>query len=369
MFCCYCGKILNDDAKFCAYCGKVLPPAPKAPIQKMPSSHQTSPSPIQPKVLSVVNEKRTFTFIKDYWGLVTLGTIFLASLLITALVSPGYAIHMFRNVYIFEYLPFLFAILISWRAKGVDLSGWGLANLPGMFIVVTGSFWMGMILGALVACIFGLINGLFIRYLRLPSTIVTLVTGIFAAAICTWAAPDLNLEPIHEFDYRSNKIILLIILLICTILIYKLINNTLLMKEIDLRSEADNRNPIIFWAYPISALLSSIAAFIRIMGQMPPHYGFTTLLPIILLTLTFLFSCKSLECRKWIVFVTIAICIIKNCTYIWAGNFAEAVQVLFALIILFTPMLSSRRETFGYIDNIPGIDSIGLSMAIRDENK
>ena len=131
------------------------------------------------------------TFINSFLGIIVLA-FFMCGWPVTGIIlSPyfftaGTITNLLQQFFLYGAIAF--AVTLSVRAKGPDLSIGYVAGLSAMIIALLLTATDSLILGiavALVACaVIGLLNGALTTYLRIPAIILTLITGMIAYGIC-----------------------------------------------------------------------------------------------------------------------------------------------------------------------------------------
>lgn len=204
--CNQCGKEMPEDAVFCTNCGApamqgnvteaaVSPaqyaPAPPVygaqPVYGAPPAYAPAPYGMQPLYRPHNAGARNITFFNSFLGITLLGVLFIASLLTGVITVPIFfdprnLDNMFMNFCLLGAVAF--AVTVSTRAKGPDLSIGSLMGLTAMFIALNSTTFDSPVIAVLVAiaicAAIGLINGVLITCLRIPAVIVTLLTGVMA---------------------------------------------------------------------------------------------------------------------------------------------------------------------------------------------
>ncbi len=192
MYCTQCGKELPENTAFCTACGARMMPAvgaspthtpafipPQAPAYIEPASYAPVPLPM----------KSGLTFRNSGLGLVLIG-ILLIVVHIIAFSLPMFAninniINIFRQFAVLAAIGF--AVVLSMRAKGPDLSIGSVMGLSAIltasFGLSTGSIWAGLLIALIITAFIGLVNGVFSVYFRVPAVIITIITGALSYSI------------------------------------------------------------------------------------------------------------------------------------------------------------------------------------------
>jgi ribose transport system permease protein len=118
---------------------------------------------------------------------------------------------------------------------GIDLSVGSLVAVSGTYcaavIMMTGSFWMGMLVGVLISAFLGLVNGAIISYTTIPPFIVTLAMMQSARGLAYLYSQGKPIRLPNEFGAYGNGaflgvipypiIIMLIAMVLLSVLLYR----------------------------------------------------------------------------------------------------------------------------------------------------
>ena len=194
----------------------------------------------------------------------TLGLILLAVFFLAAIGTAGSNVRDSLGNMTFC-LPISLAVLLSWRAGSIDLSVWGVASLPSIFLFLSGSPILSLGLGILSAAVIGLINGIIIRTRRLPAGLLLLTSGcfIYGLYILTMRISDYKKysDGIEEgyVLFVTKEPIFIVVSFLSALGVFFLIYFTKLGIRFDDRKDEDKRSLSMIWAYSISASLAALA--------------------------------------------------------------------------------------------------------------
>lgn len=268
IYCTQCGKELPENGEFCTACGTKATPA----VSKAPNE---TPECVLPRLTA----KSSATFRNSGLGLVLTGVVLIA-VHILALSTPMFAhymnlVNLFRQFAVSAAIGF--AVVLSMRAKGPDLS---LGSVMGLSAVLTasiglsfGSIWIGLLAALAVSAVIGLVNGVFTVYFRVPAVIITIITGAVAYSISLLIAqgsPIMGPFPTLD-DIPSAALLLLIITLAIAFLL-------VLFTPLGLPKHKRDKNirPVSFMlAYVASSVIAVFAGFFMVLrvGAALPTLG------------------------------------------------------------------------------------------------
>lgn len=216
-----CGHTANDDDAFCLMCGtpissvlavnklettETIKPENQAVVDaKVPTASHPDmqsikmPAPPEPDTLAVEVSmpepaaavmqqpiKNNFTFLNTGIGII-----------ITAFMLAAAVFLVTQNLYMFEldaalnqfgiFALLSIAVVLTVRAKGPDLSIGAVLLMAPVFMAVlflsTESLLVSILLTVGVCGVFGLLNGVLITFLKIPSIILTLLTGLIVKGV------------------------------------------------------------------------------------------------------------------------------------------------------------------------------------------
>lgn len=174
-YCIRCGKVLPEDTVFCTGCGAKATPATDAAAP----SYAPPPMPA----------KSGITFRNTGLGFI-LPAVMLIFLFYMGLTDP-----LFSSVWHFKYVvrpavPYIlvaFAVVLSSRAKGPDLSLGAILGLSGIIVglvMQSGGSWLaGLLLAIAAAAVVGAVNGVINGLIRVRSAVPT----VLISAAVTWS--------------------------------------------------------------------------------------------------------------------------------------------------------------------------------------
>lgn len=275
-YCKKCGKELNENVQFCSACG--------API--LADSTDTLNDQ------TVQNRSRN-DFVSNYLGFIITAFVFLVVLILAMTgESFGSSVNM-NNLFVrFIMLSSIsFAVVLSTRAKGPDLSIGAVLALSSVIIAQTmqdsDSWVMGLILALVVCGIIGLINGVITVFVRIPAVITTLVMSAIVRACCyaisdaSQIVVDLNIRALNAGFF---------ILIITFIIAFLLILLTKLGVPLHQRnSKSASKSKVTFvLAYVASSV---IAVFVGMLMMLRLSSGIPTIGNGYEIFILFVFAC------------------------------------------------------------------------------
>ncbi len=133
--------------------------------------------------------EKTYTFRNTYLGAGLMGAA-----LIVVLIAGFFTLGFYEGQNMLNILfactslfAVAFATALTSRAKGPDMSIGAMIAISSVIIALvtnaTGSWVLGLLIAVAVCAVLGAINGALIVFLKIPSVILTLVTGMAASAL------------------------------------------------------------------------------------------------------------------------------------------------------------------------------------------
>lgn len=244
------------------------PMAPPVPLAEMrpPMAPAYAPPYAPPVYERQPQRNRQINFVNSFLTIVLLGSLLSAAFSLGIIGNP--ALITLRSLEsiakIFSlYAMIAMAVTLSMRAKGLDLSIPSLMTLSAILLVLYDMYYHSpaiTIFATLGTCaVIGLINGVLINYVNIPSLIVTLLAGIAVRGASSWLTNGQALVMERGFlttltQNGLNKLALVALALIIAflmILVSKL--GTPLLKR-------EKKNPISYmFAYMGSAVIAGLA--------------------------------------------------------------------------------------------------------------
>ena len=181
MFCRNCGNQISENDTFCVNCGTpVKPPmqAPAAqPVYQPPVQAPSQAPPVYSQPSSAELQDRGI--YGRFGGLFIFGVLIITLFAIGAVSSEYFLVpvnmtNIFRQLLIM--LPAAFAVGLSIKAKGIDLSFPAMASLTMGIIMSSGNLGTGIVISVFACIAIGVINALGIHFLKLPGILVTIIT-------------------------------------------------------------------------------------------------------------------------------------------------------------------------------------------------
>lgn len=175
-YCIQCGKELTQDTAFCTGCGAEAPQS----ALSTPAADNTPPAPANTGV----------TFRNSGIGLLLTGVLLIAVHILAFASSPMF-LHFSNIANLLRQFAVAaaigFAVVLSMRAKGPDLSVGSVMGLSAVIVssigLSSGSVWIGLLAALAVSIVIGSINGIFSVYFRVPAVIITIITSALAYSI------------------------------------------------------------------------------------------------------------------------------------------------------------------------------------------
>lgn len=195
MYCNKCGYKLDNADEFCRKCGNAVsspakddqPPVQQqddqTPVQASGYEATVQQSPVYQAPMQQASGYRTPAVTsRDFWGrfggIIVYGSLILLVLIIGAATSSGHFLSSINSGTIVRrivmLLPIGFAVGLTVKHKGVDLSIPAMVSLSFAICCMTDNFAMGILLSFVVCILIGAINAVCIHYLKLPGMLVTL---------------------------------------------------------------------------------------------------------------------------------------------------------------------------------------------------
>ena len=225
MYCKNCGHEVSETDIFCVNCGTPVtkpaappvqpaqPPVQQAapaappPIQPTVSQNQTPPPPMaapgqapaasgQPAAVADKGVYGRFGGLMIYGGLII-------ALLIAGAISSGMYLSgiNIKNIMIqlLTLLPLAFAVGLTVKAKGVDISLAAMVTLTTGIMLSMDNLGLAILIAVIACIIVGTINAVGIHFIKLPGILVTIVTYMIIGYIASLlirngAMRQLNIE-------------------------------------------------------------------------------------------------------------------------------------------------------------------------------
>ncbi len=303
-YCNQCGKEMDEDMSFCVFCGAPVPTARAAESRPaVPEVTYAAPSSPAPQLayntappvysappaygISAPAAPRPSNFVSSYLIIVVLAGFFVITLgtgiiLTSNFVMPQNLLNVFRQICIFG--PVAFAMTITARAKGPDISIGSMMALSSIIIALTfRSFGGSLILSGLISIVLcgavGLLNGVLTTYLRIPAVITTLLTSILIQGVCLMLAGGGLIQanyPILQYiavgtigGLPVGAIVLLLVAFIAAFLMILLTKLGVPMHKREKKSERS-----YMFAYMASAIIASLTGLFLLARTGGAHASF-----------------------------------------------------------------------------------------------
>lgn len=205
MYCNNCGFETAESDKFCKKCGTpVNPPAQEyqeppvqqpsyqAPVQQASGYEATvQQPPIYKTPMQQTSEYQALVATdRDIWGrfggLMVYGALIILAFIIGT-ISSGHFLKSpnFGNVgkQIIVLLPAAFAVGLTVKHKGLDVSFPAMAALASVICCMTQTLALGILISLLVCIAIGVINAVCIHFLKLPGMLVTISIYIIVSYV------------------------------------------------------------------------------------------------------------------------------------------------------------------------------------------
>lgn len=207
-------------------------------------------------------------FLENILGLIPLGLFALLSFALVALSPMGFSGANMRNIMIniMNALPLVVAVVLTMRARGLDLSLVMSMTLGAVLFALLGGA-LGTLAAILIALFYGAVNGALIVFLRMRSLPVTIITGGVIGAISMFWFMAQGGAPIQT-GYAGQEISLVLSIALGLL---ALVGGFLLVLFTPLGKSKEQRtlNPksdklISFLTYPIAAVLAVLAGVLLV---------------------------------------------------------------------------------------------------------
>ncbi len=350
MYCNNCGHEVAQTDTFCVNCGAPVtaPSAAQQPLQPAAPPPITAPGQVpmptatygQPEVMQDRGVYGRFGGLMIYGGLIIL-------LLIAGAVSSGMfldgrnLINVFRQL--ITMLPLAFAVGITVKHKGIDISFAAMFALTAGILLSAESLGVGIVIALLACIIVGAINAVGIHFLKLPGLLVTIVTYLIVGYIATFLIRNGAMRPM-----RIEPTLMYVVALIAAVVAVA----AALLSSIG----KNHRNKfwstlVVYAASGILAVLYCLTIMVRV--QAVVYSGSENLVTTIVFIALFLgitrfFKSKALG----VVFaiIPVMVLVLFNNLFALLGLLAYLQQVIllvFVIIMIFLVMYRGRAQLLG----------------------
>ncbi len=161
-----------------------------------------------------------------------------------------------------------FSVVLTMRAKGPDLSAGAVVSasavICGLLLSRFGSVLSAVLLTVLICTVFGLVNGALASFLKLPSVLLTFLTGLTGRAVISMlTAGALARKPAPVVILPYGTLILIGAVLLPAFLI-------VLLSPLGIpryKKETKSARSIVMLVYMLSALFASLAGILLLMSE------------------------------------------------------------------------------------------------------
>lgn len=298
-YCTQCGKALPDDTAFCISCGAQVSAAPAEPDVTPPQpepysppvsayeppiapAYEAPPAPAYEAPLAPAYEapyiapparrsKSGATFRNTGLGFILIGVVLIVAQGM-GMASPSFLTAVNIRVLFTQFFMTAsvgFAIVLSARAKGPDLSIGAVLGLSATIIasltLSAGSVYTGLLVALIASAVIGLINGVCAVYMRVPAVIITIVTGVVASGVSlliTQGFPIMVQFPASLPETAEGFLGIALILLGLSFAIAFLLVLFTRLGQPTYKRDKTARPVSFMFAYVASAVIAALAGFI-----------------------------------------------------------------------------------------------------------
>lgn len=259
--------------------GKTRPVAAPPPAFPLAPSSGTGAHGSAPAGSLAVKKSGGRLFVECFLGLIIGGVMLLCAV---TLLLP----YMGASNFMFSWwnsfastIPFAMALALTWHASGPDLSIGHVATLPAAFMALTGDMATGIILGLVAAIIVGFINAGFIYGLRLPSSLVSLVTAFLVYAFVGLLS-DGQATTLNDIILPGLSSVLPIAVVAVAVVVVACYNGfTKVGVPFEKRTGREHRAVTMMLAYPLASVLAGLGGVLYAARTMvftyTPNFSFT----------------------------------------------------------------------------------------------
>jgi len=281
-----------------------------------------------------------------FGGLFIYGGLFIILMIAGAIFSEYFLAFqnfsiIFRQIAVM--LPLAFAVGITVKTKGVDMSFAAMFALTSGLILSTGSFGAGIIIALLACIIIGAINAVCIHFLKLPGFLVTIVMYLIVINIS-----DQLVKSANAMYLNSSMILLYVIAFVAVIIAAAIALVSSIVKN--------HRNKfwttlLVYAGSGILAVLYSLGYMVRVQAAV---YSSSSNLPTIILfialflSITRFFKSKALG-AAFAIIPCIVSTIYSNILALLNVNsyINQLVLQLFVLLMIFIVFYRGRAQLVG----------------------
>ena len=352
-FCTKCGTPVEPKVQQAAPQAPPMQQAYQAPPQAPPMQQAAQAPPVQqayqtppaPGAYAAPSPVKDGVFGKA-GGLFIYGALIILMIIIGA-VSSGYFTDS-RNLgnigsSLLMMLPMAFAIGITMKHKGLDMSFPAMTAITSVIICTTPSLAAGIAISLVVCLIFGAVNALLIHFLKLPGMLVTITTLFITNVILSFMRVNVLQNPL-----RNEPGLMYVVVFIAAIVAVAIA----LLSSIG----KDHRNKLfptllVYAGSGILAVLYYLALAFRV--QVAIFYGSSQMLTALLFVAVFIgitrfFKSKGLG-MTFAIIPSILFVIVRNVMVLTgADSFIQSlILYVFILIMLFLQFYGGRAQLIG----------------------
>ncbi|MFV0414480.1 MAG: zinc-ribbon domain-containing protein [Oscillospiraceae bacterium] len=309
--CTSCGNPLAAGAAFCENCGApAFAPAPPAPAYFAQPQAPAWQPPAAPKSAARV-------FLENGLGFIPMALL-LAAVFALVLLAPNFfmAVNL-SNVFLqfFMVLPLAVAVAITTATLGPDFSVSFTASFCSFWavsLINNGSLLAGLAAALLVGTLVGLVNGFFIYFLRLPSIMVTLLTGSILNAFSILLSESTAIPLEFRVAFPLLPVFAAVSLLVLAggfVYVFFAVSQ---------KGEAPAKpGPVNFWAYPLAGAFAALGGVMFLM-RIATFAPSSNALPYTVLLLLWAALCSSKLLRNrfapvlYVSFCFLAVTVLNN---------------------------------------------------------
>lgn len=363
MYCNKCGYKVDNSDEFCKKCGNAVSSPAKdyqAPVQQQ--DYQTpvqasgyeatvqQPPAYQAPMQQASGYRTPAVTSRDFWGrfggIIVYGSLILLVLIIGAATSMHFLSSINSGTIvrrIVMLLPIGFAVGLTVKHKGVDLSIPAMVSLSFAICCMTESFAMGILLSFVVCILIGAINAVCIHYLKLPGMLVTLPMYLILSIVVKFLVYEkINVMPDAGLGFLYVVALISVIVAIGIALISSI--------------GKDSRNKfittlVVYAGSGVFAVLYTIglSVIIKALGAYDTSWMITTILLVaIFLSLSRFFKSKLLSIVFAIIPVIFSV-LIQNVMNLagFLPSLRDFILLLITLILLLVLFYRGRAQLIG----------------------
>jgi len=357
MFCKNCGNQISENDTFCVNCGTPVQAPATQPIYQPPVQAPAAQPIYQPPVQAPsqappVYGQTSSAELQDkgiygrFGGLFIFGALIIILFAMGAVFSehflvPVNLINIFRQLLIM--LPAAFAVGLTIKAKGIDLSFPAMASLTMSIIMSSGNLGTGILIAVFACIAIGVINALGIHFLKLPGILVTVITYMLVSYGTSFLLRSGAMFPVKAAPVMMYVAVALAVIVALAVAFVSSIGK-------------DHRNKfwsmlLVYAGSAILAVLYALALLVRIQAATyiaPAPLLNSIILIGLFLSITRFFKSKALG-LVFAIIPCIMLTLLSNILNLLAVNayIQQVVVLLIVLILIFLVFYRGRANFVG----------------------